>query len=73
MQNNENNYEVAGREEWKKNKSIIFNSKKNLVKNLTIDKTNSKFDLKIKGALHINWRKPSLNAKQNHLTLTLSL
>ena len=38
-----------------------------------IDKANSKFDLKIKEALHINWRKPNLNAQQNHLTLTLSL
>ena len=37
-----------------------------------IDKANSKFDLKIKEALHINWRKPSLNAQQNHLALTLS-
>ena len=27
-----------------------------------IDKTNSKFHLKIKEALHINWRKPNLNA-----------
>ena len=27
-----------------------------------IDKANSKFDLKIKEALHINWRKPNLNA-----------
>ena len=36
-------------------------------------KANSKFDLKIKKALHINWRKPNLNAKQNHLALTLSL
>ena len=39
----------------------------------TIDKANSKFDLKIKEALHINWRKPNLNAQQNHLALTLSL
>ena len=38
-----------------------------------IDKTNSKFDLKIKEALHIKWRKPNLNAQQNHLALTLSL
>ena len=38
----------------------------------TIDKANSKFDLKIKGALHINWRKSNLNA-QNHLAVTLSL
>ena len=38
-----------------------------------IDKANSKFDLKIKEALHINWIKPNLNAQQNHLALTLSL
>ena len=38
-----------------------------------IDKPNSKFDLNIKEALHINWRKPNLNAQQNHLALTLSL
>ena len=37
-----------------------------------IDKANSKFDLKIKDPLHINWRKPNLNAQQNHLALTLS-
>ena len=39
-----------------------------------IDKSNSKFDdLKIKEALHINSRKPNLNAQQNHLALSLSL
>ena len=38
-----------------------------------IDKANSKCDLKIKEALHINWRKPNLNAQQNHVFLTLSL
>ena len=38
-----------------------------------IDKANSRFDLEIKEALHINWRKPNLNAQQNHLALTLSL
>ena len=38
-----------------------------------IDKANSKFDLKIKEALHINWKKPNLNAQQNHLALTLSI
>ena len=30
-----------------------------------IDKANSK------EALHINWRKPNLNAQQNHLALTI--
>ena len=34
-----------------------------------IDKANSKFDLKIKEALHISCRKPNLNAQQNNLTL----
>ena len=38
-----------------------------------IDQGNSKFDLEIKEALHINWRKPNLNAQQNHLAVTLSL
>ena len=38
-----------------------------------IDLANSKFDLKIKEALHINRRKPNLNAQQSHLALTLSL
>ena len=38
-----------------------------------IDKANSKFDLKIKEALHFNWRKPNLNAQQYHLALALSL
>ena len=38
-----------------------------------IYKGNSKFGLKVKGALHTNWRKPKLNVKQNHLALTLSL
>ena len=27
--------------------------------------------VKIKDALHINWRKPNLNVQQNHLALTL--
>ena len=38
-----------------------------------IGKAYSKFDLKTKEALHIKWRKPNLNAQQNHLALTLSL
>ena len=38
-----------------------------------VDKVKSKFDLKIKEALHIHWRKPNLNPQQNHLALTLSL
>ena len=38
-----------------------------------IDKGNSKFDLKIKEALYINWSKPNLNAQQNHIAITLSV
>ena len=38
-----------------------------------IDKASSKYDLKIKEALHINWRKPNSDAQQNHLAVTLSL
>ena len=38
-----------------------------------IDKANSKFDLKIEEALHINWGKPNLSTQQNHLGLNLSL
>ena len=38
----------------------------------SIDKANSKFDLKMKEASHINWKKSNLNAQQNHLALTLS-
>ena len=33
----------------------------------------SKFDFKIKEALHINWRKLDLNAQQNRLSLILLL
>ena len=38
-----------------------------------IVKANSKYDFKIKEALHINWKKPKLNAQQNHLAVTYSL
>ena len=38
-----------------------------------IDKVNAKFDLKVKEALHINRRKPILNAEQNPISLPLSL
>ena len=38
-----------------------------------IDKATFIFDLKIKEALHINWRKTNLNVQQNHLALTISL
>ena len=38
-----------------------------------IEKANSKFDLKIKETLQINWRKLNLDAQQSYLTLILSL
>ena len=38
-----------------------------------IDKANSKFDLKIKETLHMNWTKPKLNTQQNLLAVTLPL
>ena len=38
-----------------------------------IDEVNSKFDLKVKKALHINWRKPNLDTQQNYLAVALSL
>ena len=52
--------------------AICFDSYNSLCFKI-IDKANAKFDLKIKEALHINWRKPNVNAQQNHLSLTLSL
>ena len=38
----------------------------------TFDKANSKFNLKIKEVLHINWGKSNLNVQQNHLVPTFS-
>ena len=38
-----------------------------------IDKANSKFNLKIKEALHINWRRRNLNAQQNHLAFIIDI
>ena len=52
--------------------AICFDSYNSLCFKIIV-KANSKFDLKIKEALHINWRKPNLNAQQNYLALTLSL
>ena len=37
-----------------------------------IDKAKSKFDLKIKEKLYINWRKPYLNAQQNLLAFFIA-
>ena len=49
-----------------------FNSYDSLCFKIT-GKAYSEYVLKIKETLHINWRKPNLNAKQNHLALILSL
>ena len=43
------------------------------IKNGLIDEAKCKFKFKLKEALHIKWKKPNLNAQQNHLSLTLSL
>ena len=55
------------------NKSRAQHHRNNSLSFKIIDKANSKFDLRIKEALHTNWRKPNLNVQQNHLALTLSL
>ena len=52
--------------------ATCFDSYNSLCFKIT-DNANSKFDLKIKEALHIHWRKPNLNAQQNHLAPTHSL
>ena len=52
--------------------ATCFDSYNSLCFKIT-DKANSKFDLKIKESLHINWRKHNLNAQKNHLAPTLSL
>ena len=45
----------------------------NCLGHMLINKLIKLIDLKIKEALHINWRKSNLNTQQNHLTLTLLL
>ena len=52
--------------------SVCFDSYNSICFKI-IDKANSKFDMKIKEDLHINWRKRNLNARQNQLALTISL
>ena len=53
----------------------IVDNKSHILKHLhsTTACFDSKFDLKIKEALHINWTKPILNAQQSHLALKLLL
>ena len=37
-----------------------------------LDSTATKFEIKIKEALHINWENPSLNQQIQHVNLSLS-
>ena len=55
------------------NSTTIYFDSYNSLSVKIIDIGNSKFDLKIKEALHINWRKPNLKTQKDHLALTLSL
>ena len=52
--------------------TICFDSYHSLSFKL-IDKAHCKRNLKIEESLHINWRNPNLNARQNRLALSLSL
>ena len=54
---------------------IKKDDKSHIFKHLHSSKTcfDSKFDLKVKEALHINWKKPNLNAQQNNLVLIVSV
>ena len=52
--------------------ATCFDSNSSLCFRIT-DEANSKFILKTKEALHINWRKPNLNPQQNYLDITLAL
>ena len=38
-----------------------------------IDSGSSKFRLKLKEAMHINWTKPSLNRKLKHLSISFNV
>jgi len=38
-----------------------------------LDSTPTKFQLKLKEVIHINWRKPNLNQQVHHVNLTLTL
>ena len=47
-------------------------NKSHISKHLHSTAKKTLLNLKIKEALHINWRKPNLDTQQNHLALTLS-
>ena len=38
-----------------------------------LDSAPTKFQLKLKEAMHINWEKPNLNQQVHHINLTLAL
>ena len=38
-----------------------------------LDSSPTKFQLKLKEAMHINWEKPNLNQQVHHVNLTLTL
>ena len=38
-----------------------------------VDSAPTKFQLKLKEAMHINWEKPNLNQQVHHVNLTLTL
>ena len=52
---------------------IIYHTYNNSLSFKITHTANSKFALKIKEVLNINWRKPNLNAQQNDSALTLLL
>ena len=53
--------------------AACFDSYNSLCFKIIDKEANSKFDLKVKESLHINWRKLKLKTQQNNLALTLSL
>ena len=66
-------YKTRIEEHIKKYKSLIFlniYTPPQHALNKLIDKANSKFDLKTKETLHVNCKKPNLNAQQNNLALS---
>ena len=60
-------------EEHIKKDNNSYNSYNSLCFKIIDKEANSKFDLKVKESLDINWRKLKLKTQQNNLALTLSL
>ena len=40
---------------------------------VSIDSASTEFTLKIKEAIHIEWKKPTLNKQKNHITVTITI